>query len=458
MNSKTLANSISNCRNWLGRRAPFRASSSRRPSASFFRPQLLALEDRCLLSTAGATVLETFQVTRPATGRSIAHLVESEISGTADRPAGVDVVVMLPGYSQAMRGVAVSGTLSSSSNAGEYQLFVTVPSAAAGGGAIMQPAGTDFIVVFATATLSPATTPADWNLGQHGLTAQLVVILSPNWAPSQAAMVAFATYVENVSSGFIALNFSTSADTTPAKPVQPPIGASGVPPVTPPPVVRPPQGGPPAPIPESVRAIPWWSQTAHPGPGPVVVLAIPYGSLSSLPSAQGATPVVLFISSPSAHLAENKPAQVSGVTVLPGLIEQLIALELLSSRWQTPQRNESLLAVGPAPVEAVGDGLDASEQQSPLEAGEMGDEFATQQCRPPSRAQLLAMTEKIMQGNQPVSDGADASPRAISIRAVIACAAVQTVWLTLRQFATSRAPSTRFDRIQLKNGDWKNSK
>jgi hypothetical protein len=178
----------------------------------------------------------------------------------------------------------------------------------------------------------------------------------------------------------------------------------------------------------------------------VIVLAIPYGSLSSLPSAQNNTPVVLFISSPAPHTAENKPLQANGSVTLPGLIEQLVALELLSSKGKRQAIEPRLVALASSPQQDV---AEDGEPQANLDLCVPMDDADLPAPPPLSRAALLAMTDKILQENRPLPNETGSSARAMTIRAVIACAAVQTAWLALRHFATGRDLLIRKEWIEL---------
>jgi hypothetical protein len=205
---------------------------------------------------------------------------------------------------------------------------------------------------------------------------------------------------------------------------------------------------PPAPVPihaapvvhatpllEPSSSMTWSSLTNHPGLDSAHILTTPTMGIGSV-QAQMTTPVAEFL--PGARAGQEDPTPALGVLLLSLLEEKCLALELIALTGTTNQDDKSSTVLesqswSPVPCLLMDrDSEKASEEKEKLA-----------QAKPaPTRAELLAVTDKILQEYAAASEPARASVGAITLRAVVACAAAQTFWLTLRRLAVSRGDQT----------------
>jgi len=293
-----LTRSLNHWRYWLAgstSQAVWRRRKLPNRPAGFFRPQLLALEDRCLLSTSSTPLMEAFSVHRAASGISTAQLLDSATTTPVFQSPGSHVLVILAEGMPTIP-ICVQGTLYPTAAPGDYTLVITVSPNQAEGTPTTQSPVHDFIVVFATATtttIEPRTiTIVVASMSQNPITASVVIM-----APRQDSVASLSVgYVVSVTmSGSVnTIAIATQVPTPPASatsPTPPPTLPPPLNPSAPPAPTRPISGVPTGLPPEQNRGISWWSQTPHPSQGPVIVLAVPYGTLTSVPTAQASTPV-----------------------------------------------------------------------------------------------------------------------------------------------------------------------
>jgi hypothetical protein len=205
---------------------------------------------------------------------------------------------------------------------------------------------------------------------------------------------------------------------------------------------------------EMNRGIAWWSQTTHPGTNTPVALAGTGPTLSSVPPAQASMPVVVFLPPTSSGTSEDAAPRPMMAVIISALAKELVALEM-SKIPGTPKDADH--------HEAVLNGMqdDRSGLPAPAETQQAASQIpskATQVQSAPSRAELHALTQKILAEAAPAAD-AEPDPRiGFSIRALLACAAAESTWLVLRNLATTRAPLPADDEDGHRVEIWKKPK
>jgi hypothetical protein len=432
--------------------------------AAFFRPQLLALEERCLLSTTSTPLLEAFPIHRAASGISTAQFLDNVTTSPVSQTPGTQVIVIVAEALPA-KPICVEGTLYQSAEPGDYTLVVTIVPTQSDGTPTIEPPSHDFIVIFATTTTT-AIEPGSILVASmsQNPTQSPVLIMASRPDCDTSANIGNLVYI-GMSAGGYTVNIETQvhmpenppASPTPPPPLSPPLNPS-VPPVPQPPI-RPIPGVPTGSPPEQNRGTSWRSQTPHPSQSTVVVLVVPYGTLSIVPAARASTPVYLFSSSQVTFATHEAVPEVSSSFMLPSLVERMVALELTAFLASGQAEGNEIGVEGLCVLPAVALEPPPTFMEDPTESESENVDESTGKAKPaPTRAQLLAMTDRILQESSQKVDEAESSAGVFSFHTVIVCAAVQSVWLGLRQLATRRVQETRSDGGEPYTWSWKRSK
>ena len=205
---------------------------------------------------------------------------------------------------------------------------------------------------------------------------------------------------------------------------------------------------------EMNRGIAWWSQTSHPSANPSVSLAGVGPALSSTPPALASTPVVFFLpASSNASSEEAAPRPVMAV-VISALVNELVALEMSGIPGARKDADYREAVLGGMRSDKGGLLAPAETQHS----GFLGL-YKGLQCHPaPSRAELHALTDKIL---AEAATGVEEDPDwkiGFSFKALLAFVVAESAWLGLRHLATTRAPLPAYDGEVERVGIWKKPK
>jgi hypothetical protein len=205
---------------------------------------------------------------------------------------------------------------------------------------------------------------------------------------------------------------------------------------------------------ETNRGIAWWSQTTHPSTNPPLALTGIGPTLSSVPSAQASTPVVLFLPPGSNATSEDAAPRPLLSMIISALAKDLVALEtseIPGARGSADYR-EAIFGG----IQGARTGLRApAETRHSLSL----EPSRTVPSKPaPTRAELLALTERILADNAPAAEQEPDLKIGFSFRALLAFAAAEATWLTLRYLSTNRGPLPADDEEEHRVGIWKKPK
>ena len=205
---------------------------------------------------------------------------------------------------------------------------------------------------------------------------------------------------------------------------------------------------------EMNRGIAWWSQTTHAGSNPPVTLSGVGPTLSSLPPAQASSPVVLFLPAPSNGTSEEAAPQPMMSMIISALAKELVALEL--SDIPGARKDADYPEAVPRGTQGERSGLLApTETQN---RGSLEVATAKQGQSALTRAELHAMTDKIL-AEAALRAELEPDPKiGFSMRALLALVAAESTWLMLRYLATTRAPLAADDEEEHRVGTWKKPK
>jgi hypothetical protein len=191
------------------------------------------------------------------------------------------------------------------------------------------------------------------------------------------------------------------------------------------------------------RALTWWSQTSHPSSGLVFVLSTPNGASSSLPAAQASTPVVLFLPLQSRSTLEADSPRTISAFFIPAFIKQMVALEIIPTSEDREDVDQGLTARHILAPPNSGTNLPIEErfvEDSRIPRGPTGTKPV------PSRAELLALTDKILEDYSAKPEPAWEFSDLLSIRTMVAGATAPAVWFALRHLANKRARKSSNDK------------
>jgi hypothetical protein len=261
---------------------------------------------------------------------------------------------------------------------------------------------------------------------------QFVIVVGADWS-NLGMPIGFAMITPTGTPGEYSCTFYPAGplgpnDTQPSVPSSDPfvIYVPPPPPSAPPPKAA--QGDGPG------HAVSWWSQTAHPGVGVLFVLPGSVSTVSSLPVGQANTPVVLFLPQQTPVAGEIKAVNPNPRVIVPEAM-----LEALASRSFLSSNQQPCAAITLANFQSPGRGVerrDCSTAESSSNHSELPEEAGAAEV--PSREELLALASKIVKESDVEQEAEEDSRRALTLKAIAICAAVQTLWLGLRQLASTR--------------------
>ncbi len=373
MTLEKLSRSFSRCRAWFGDRLALgsqRAQSRRSMSNRSFRPQLVALEDRCLLSTASNALTAPAVTNKHDTAKTAANVARPSTVASADQILNGEYVIIIVGES----GVSIS------------PIFVTAMGYA------------------------------------YAVNGSAIALSLPRWsgvslsAPQTASYNAIAqspTANSNTSS----LHFSAGAQGTPGS--------------------------------DFNREIAWWSQATHPSSEPEFVLTTGNAPLSAVPAAQASTPVAQFLPLRTGGESEEKLPRPVTALIVSALVREMVALEMINPTLTRKEDESRSLPSRVLPKPTTGSDLSNEEP--------MGDApplppKRTEPKAPPSREELLALTDKILVDYAAPQEPAWEFSDLLLIRALLAGSAAPAVWFALRHLASQRA--TRLSNEQQRRFEW----
>ena len=206
-------------------------------------------------------------------------------------------------------------------------------------------------------------------------------------------------------------------------------------------------------MPDASRPLAWWSQTSHPTSGVLLILANPNGAVSSVPAAQPSTPVALFLQQPQSA-ADPGPARLVGDVTVLDRASDMFALAASASTSRMTERNlTAWIARNLAPGRNGPGEVDEVFSENALAVAPFARPLAA-----PTKSELLALTDKILEEYAPLPSKGDEPKDVISMQAVAACAAVQTAWLLLRHVAIARTKKLPTDQDQQRGWSWKTAR
>jgi hypothetical protein len=204
------------------------------------------------------------------------------------------------------------------------------------------------------------------------------------------------------------------------------------------------------------HTVSWWSQTPHPGVGALLVLPASSQTVSALPAGQSSTPVMLFLPQQATIVGELKPAH-----TIAGPAGPIYSLDALASIAAPVVANSSrdvaevILSCACAPK------LPGPEYVLPGEGvGFTPPPLRPEADEPASRDELVAMTNKILQEALVANESEQEEGPTFSgvVKAVAACAAVQSMWLGFRHLASIRTQELTGLRAEHSSWIWRRSK